>query len=116
MSINYESLNYTDTLNSLLQKRIKLTINGKIVRQGHLVLYKFKNFCIELQFKNTKEGKTRKTEIPIPFCVTSDINGIEFDYRLDTLCGDTNTTDIFRSSIRPTDSKFYNKRLNIEIL
>lgn len=116
MSISYESLDYGDKLNQLLQKKLKLSINGKIVRQGHLVLYSFKNYCIEMYFKNKTESKLRKTEIPIPFDITLTKQGMIFDYRLISLYNDTDVVSEFKESIQHTENKFFNNKLKVEIL
>ena len=115
MTIDYESLNYDAMLNTLLQKKVKLSINGKIVRQGHLVLYSFKNYCIEMYFKNKSETKLRKTDIPIPFNIYKDKKRIIFDYSLLSLHSDADVVDTFRKQIGPTDNKFFNNKLLIEI-
>lgn len=115
MTIDYESLNYDAMLNTLLQKKVKLSINGKIVRQGHLVLYSFKNYCIEMYFKNKSETKLRKTDIPIPFDIYKEKDRIVFDYRLLTLHNDEESISIFKKQVGPTDNKFFNNKLLVEI-
>ena len=113
MTISYETLNYDKYLTLLLQRNIKLTINSKIVRQGQLVLYSYKNFHIELYFKNKRDGSLRKTEIPIPFDIEykENSNKLYFDYRLSSLC-----LAHIEPDISDIDNKFINNKLKVEIL
>jgi hypothetical protein len=70
----------------LLQKKITLEINNKIIKQGKLLIFQQKNFYINFIFEKTS-NKVEKIEIPIPYDIENyyDENLIYFDYRLKSL-------------------------------
>jgi hypothetical protein len=104
----YETLKYDHFLKKILQKKIILVLDGKIIKSGELLLYSYKNFSIQFLFRNTKTGKPRKTEIPIPFRVeNTNSKDLLFSYELDTICSDS---DLYK-----TTNKFFNKNLIIKI-
>jgi len=107
----YETLNYDEHLKGLLQKKIKLILDDRVLRQGQLVLYGFKNFSIQLFFKANKTDKLRKTEIPIPFSIEKKDSNLILDY---------NPSKLFPKGVKlPEDlsksqDKFLFKKLTIE--
>lgn len=110
----YETLEYEKYLKGFLQKQIKLVLKGRVIRQGHLVLYGFKNFSIQLFFKALNDNKIRKTEIPIPFSIKKDGNTIVCDYNINKLFphGGKPLEEIYKNT---DHNKFLNHTLTIEI-
>lgn len=104
----YETLKYDRYLKKMLQKNITMLLNEKIIKSGNLILYSYKNFSIQLIFKNPKTGKNRKTEIPIPFNIKKiNENDLIFSYMLDNIDADATKYN--------TNNKFFNKNLIIKI-
>jgi len=105
-----------DLLKSLLQKNLKFGIKNKIIRKGKLILFKQNNYHIELSLQ-TKENNMKIFEIPIPFSFEEwkDDNLIYFDYRLLTLAHNKNDFYQFLKKLEPTNNKFYDNILEIQI-
>lgn len=106
----YETLEYDDYLTPFLQKNVKIILNDRVIRQGQLVLYKYKNYLIQLFFKTNNNSKLRKTELPIPFKIIEKDNKLIFSYYPE---------DLFPRSFKLPDTKnsknkFLNNRLTIE--
>lgn len=113
--ITYDNLQYDQYFKELLQRDIKLLLNSKVIRQGRLMLYSFKNFNIELYFKTNKSNnQTRKTDIPIPFAIHSQDDIIILDYSLESLFPNMKAEDI-KPDLPNTDSKFFNSKVKIKI-
>ena len=109
MSDLHETLNYDRYLKQYLQKNIKIVLNHRVIRQGQLILYGFKNYQIQLFFK-TNNDKLRKTEIPLPFNVEEKDEKLFLSYK---------PRDLFPGSIDLPDTKnsknkFLNNILSIE--
>ena len=107
----YETLKYDEYLKSLLQKNISLSVDGKILRKGYLLLYSYKNFSIQFLFKTENSKKPRKTEIPIPFEITTSPNNkhLLFRYNTDIITEDKVTI------CASTDNKYLNNTITIRI-
>ena len=115
--MTYESLEYSQYLTPLLQHKIRMTTKGKVIRQGQLILYSFRNFTLELYFKSSPTSESvRKTEIPIPFDISKKDNIIELDYSLQILCPWMDPFEIKQCLPGSHESKFFNSKVNIEII
>ena len=113
----YDTLEYNEYFNRILQKQIRLKLCDKVIRQGSFVLYGYKNFQIEMYFKSNKDTKLRKTEIPIPFKISPqryNPNTLILSYTLDSLIPE----DIMLKTIlnKPSSNKFFNNNLYIEVM
>jgi len=115
-------MSITDTelekvLMGLLQKDIKLLIDGKLFRKGKLLLFRQNNYCLELTIRKNNID-IKKFEVPIPFAIENwdDDGVIYFDYRIATLAHkDKVVLDMIKKLPTNGQSKFYDKILEIEI-
>jgi len=108
---------YETTLKYLLQKDIKFNLNGKSYKKGKLILFKQRNYHLELTLQ--KNNNTKKIEIPIPYNIEmwADDNLVYFDYRLTTLSkGDKELYNLITKMVQQSYSKFYDSILELEIL
>jgi hypothetical protein len=108
--------NIEDTLTNLLQQRIALEIDGKVIKTGKLILFTSKYFFISLTIETLKKSK-EKVEIPIPYSIEvhNEDKLIYFDYRLSTLTKTSASAKKIIEKMSSSKNKFYNKILIIEI-
>lgn len=108
--------NIEDTLTNLLQQKITLEIDGKVIKTGKLILFTSKYFFISLTIETLKKSK-EKVEIPIPFNIEvhEEDKLIYFDYRLNTLTKTNTPAKEILEKMSVSKNKFYNKILIIEI-
>ena len=71
-------------LNEALQKDVRFTLNGKILREGRLMLYNIKDFYITFTIM-TKKDIVKTYEIPIPFKITKYGQNVNLSYVQDHL-------------------------------
>ena len=106
-----------DFLMNLLQKNINLYLNNKVYRHGKVLLFKHKNYFIELILQT--ENKDKRVEIPIPFNIEhySEENLTYFDYRLKTVAENNEElyNQILKNSKR-SKSKYLDRILEIEVI
>jgi len=105
-----------ELLKYLLQKYVSLFLNNKLYRSGKVILFKHKNYFIELILQN--ESKEKRVEIPIPFLIENhkEENLLFFDYRLKTLA--KNNSDIYNKLLmmsKKCKSRYFNTILEIEV-
>lgn len=108
--------NIENTLTNLLQRRISIEVDGRIIKTGKLILYTTKYFFISLTLETNKKSK-EKVEIPIPFDVEvhDEDRLIYFDYRNTSLVKTNDEARQILENITGVKNKFYNKILIIEI-
>ena len=78
-----------ESLKSALQREFILhnKQTGKSLRKGKFLLYTVKEFYMVLIFTNNKhEQKTYN--MPLPYDIHHNDDGVEFDYTIETLCFD----------------------------
>ena len=116
MTINDTELE--NILKYLLQKNLKLSIKNKQYRKGKLILFKQKNYHIEITIKKN-EDDIKRFEIPIPFNIEiwKEDGLIYFDYRLITLA---NNDKVIYNELKKLESdkakhRFYDQILEIQI-
>ena len=95
----------------LLRDVVFLLENGKTLKKGKLVLFKFKEFHFVFTIKNHK-NETRVYEIPYPFSWKRYDNSLKFSYSLEDLTG-TNRDLYYKIRVLNNDTKdkFYDSSL-----
>ena len=98
-----------DYFDSILQRDIDITCDGKTVRKGTFILYTVKDYIITIILKTPTCNKSY--DIFYPFDVTSDDNIITLDYSIERLTSKKVVTPI----VTPlTGNKFLNRKLKFE--
>jgi hypothetical protein len=101
-------------LKGILQKTIALTIRGKTLKRGRLVIFGYVGNYVVFDLLNGV--KKERVEVPMPFALDIKDSTIIFDYRFVTLAdGDMETLGLLKSQKPVKDSKFYDTMLNIEV-
>lgn len=67
-------------LKNLLQRDIRFEVNGKIIREGKLVLYNIKDFYLSFTLR-TEKHPSKIYEIPCPYYIDSNGNDLLLDYK-----------------------------------
>jgi hypothetical protein len=104
------------TLNQLLQRSLSFSVNGKIVKQGKLILFSIKDYHITFFIR--VNGTQKKYEIPYPFSVKNSKTkhgkySVVFDYTAETLA-QINGDLLFKlKNISSKPSKLFNNKLTI---
>jgi hypothetical protein len=101
--------NIETELNNFLLRDIAFILdNGKILRKGKLILFRFKEFHFNFTLKNDK-GDHKIYEIPYPFNYKANRDSIEFSYEFNdfTLID----SDLFYK-VKTTNNKTANKLYN----
>ena len=71
----------------LLRDVVFLLSNGKTLKRGQLILFKFKEFHFVFTLRNHK-NETRVYEVPYPFSwERCDVGNLRFSYELEDLTG-----------------------------
>lgn len=101
-------------LKSLLQKHITISVKGKTVKKGQLLIFRPVGCFIRLETLNGI--KREHVEIPFPFETFGTNDNFQFDYRLDTLAdGDEEVLALLRKQVQVKESKFYDRVLTIAV-
>lgn len=100
---------------SIFQKNLRFKINNKILKEGKLILFSFKEFY--LHFKLHVTGNTYKyIELPYPYNYKINSSCILFDYTNTSLSKNNSDVDVLIKLLKRTKhSKFYDNTLIIEI-
>lgn len=103
-------------LKNLLQKSITVTVKGKTVKKGKLIIFRTIGCFVRLEILNGT--KQEHVEMPFPFQVSNNPQSTEyfFDYRLETLAdGDEIMLATLRSQVQIKESKYYDRVLTISV-
>ena len=68
-------------LKDTLQNNVQFIPNGKIIREGTMVIYTVKDYYITFNFINTK-GQEKHYEVPVPFDIVKNKNEIVMSYEV----------------------------------
>ena len=105
-------------LNDFLLRDVAFLLNnGKTLKRGQLILFKFKEFHFVFTLKNQKD-EIRVYEIPYPFSwERTDGSNLKFSYELDELAG-TDKTLYYRIKLldKANCNKFYNTSLVLSVV
>ena len=109
------STNILQNPTSILQKKISIICNNKIIRQGRLLLISQKDFYIT--FTISIKGQTKKYEVPYPFSVEVNPDKIILDYRIDTICSENakHREDVELVSKKFSPNKFFDNTIEINL-
>jgi hypothetical protein len=102
-------------LTSLLQKKITIEIEGKVIKTGKFILFNQKYFYIVFHLYNTSKKKQEKIDIPIPFNIKKEKDKIYFDYKLTTFAQNNKSVLEEIQKIKFAKNKFINKILTIHL-
>lgn len=100
-------------LQHLLQRKLKFTVNGKVLRRGRLIIYRIKDFYITFTLINSR-GEKKHYELPYPFAIRNSANKTELDYTLECLSAG-NKTLFYKLKVltKKKKNKLYDSILNI---
>lgn len=93
---------------SLLQKKVQVVVNGKVIKDGILLLYTIKDYYVTFILKSS-EGIKKYYEFPMPFNIELKDNSFILDYKLETLA--YNNIDLLyqlKTLSQKKSSKIYN--------
>ncbi len=109
------SANILQNSPNILQKKISIICNNKIIRQGRLLLLSQKDFYIT--FTISIKGQTKKYEVPYPFFIEVEPDKITLDYRIDTICSgnEKHRSDVEMVSKKFTPNKFFDNTIEINL-
>lgn len=69
-------------LKDTLQNNVQFILNGKIVREGKMIIYTVKDYYITFNFINLK-GQQKHYEVPVPFIIRKQGNDIIMSYEVE---------------------------------
>jgi len=98
---------------NFLQKDLIFSIDGKIVKEGKLILFSKNDYYIHFTLKTSSDSK-KKYEIPYPFNIKAGDGYIVLNYEIDHLSDGKN--ELFyrlKSLNKRTNAKIYNNRMVI---
>jgi len=101
----------------LLRDVVFLLSNGKTLKKGKLILFKFKEFHFIFTLRNHKD-ETRVYEIPYPYnWERQDAGNLKFSYDLAELAG-TSKTLFYRIKVldKSNCNKFYDSSLVLSVV
>jgi|TARA_R110000803_G_scaffold52398_5_gene107898 hypothetical protein len=101
----------------LLRDVVFLLSNGKTLKKGKLILFKFKEFHFVFTLRNHKD-ETRVYEIPYPYSwERHDAGNLKFSYELEDLAG-TSKTLLYRVKLldKSNCNKFYDSSLVLSVV
>lgn len=101
-----------DSLKSIFQKDIQFKLNEKVLKEGKLILFSFKEFY--LHFKLRVNNSYKNFEIPCPFEYTLETNRFVFDYTNKTFTKNNKNLEFLIKVLKKNKtSKYYNNHLII---
>jgi hypothetical protein len=96
-----------------LQRHIIFSIDGKIIKEGKLMLFNKKDYYLILYIKNNNQEQ-KKYEIPYPFSSRMDNNRLVLDYKLESISNkDVELYYRLASLNQTTNSKFFNTTVSV---
>jgi hypothetical protein len=95
---------YSKTLQDLLQSKIVIRCENKILKSGKLTLFNIKQYFIRFHIENDK--KVNKIfELPYPFNIQINENGVcTLNYKLTSLCNNHQATVINLKTLKQSNS------------
>lgn len=105
---------YDKIFQQLLQSKIAIKINNKVLKTGKLKLFVIKQYFIRLHLENDK-NVIKVLELPYPFNINyKEDRGCTLNYRLTSLCNNQYDTMIMLRGIKPiTPNKMYDSEVEI---
>jgi hypothetical protein len=94
-----------------LQQNVTFSIGPKTVRKGKLMLYNINDYYIRFIIKTNKD-LTKTYEIPYPFKIHKDVDGIHMSYTIDDLCNDNKKkVEFIEEELPESPNKLFNNTL-----
>ena len=95
---------YSKTLQDLLQSKIVIKCENKVLKTGKLTLFNIKQYFIRFHIENDK--KVNKVfELPYPFNMQVNDKGVcTLNYKLSSLCNNHSATVISLRALKQTNS------------
>lgn len=106
---------YDKILQQLLQSKIVVKVNKKVLKTGKLKLFSIKQYFIRLHIENDK-NITKVIELPYPFLMKYDSvsGGCTLNYKLTSICNNqANTMNMLRSIKSNSASRIYDNEVTI---
>jgi len=103
-------------LRNALQKNVIFEVNGKVLREGRLILFNIKDFYITFSIITSKHI-SKTYELPVPFGVERHPNKIVFDYSIDKITKNNSVTKYLIKTVYNKlgkKSKLYDSKLTIK--
>lgn len=103
------------TFVGLLQRRVKVVCENKVVKTGKLLLVSKKNAAICMVITNQRD-EPKNYEIPYPFgySYNEDNISVRLDYTIETLChGKTTNIDEIMAILPVKTGRFLNKIVRV---
>lgn len=116
--MNIEIAQAEHLFNSLLQKEISISLDGKVLKEGKLILFSIKTFYLNFKFKSKLNSeKMPIMELPFPFRVTNKCGSIILSYRIDDFINKNIDMDCALSMCMPQKpSKLLNSEVKIRVI
>lgn len=105
-----------NALRNALQKNVIFEVNGKILREGKLILFNIKDFFITFSIVTSK-NISKTYELPVPFAVEKHPDKIVFDYSIDKITKNNSVTNYLIKTVYNKlgkKSKLYDSKLTIK--
>lgn len=105
---------YSKILQNLLQSKIQIKCENKILKTGKLTLFNIKQYFIRFHIENEK--KINKVyELPYPFFININENGTyTLNYKLTAICNNHNSTVNALKSLKQSNShRIYDNEITI---
>lgn len=100
----------------IFQKKLRFKINNKILKEGKLILFSFKEFYLHFKL-HIANNNYKYIEIPYPFNYRMEQNTIYFDYTNQSLSRNNSEIELLIKLLkRHKHSKFYDNTLIIEVI
>lgn len=101
-----------EDLKNIFQKDIQFKLNNKILKEGKLILFSFKEFY--LHFKLKVNNSYKNFELPCPFNYKIESGKFIFDYTNKTFAKNNKNIDFLIKVLKKSKtSKYYNNYLII---
>lgn len=105
---------YDKIFQQLLQSKIAIKINNRVIKTGKLKLFVIKQYFIRLHLENDK-NVIKVLELPYPFNINyNKEKGCTLNYRLTSLCNNQPDTMTILKNIKPVlPNKMYDNEVEI---
>ena len=107
------SINVEDFFKYFLQRNVVFSLEGKIIKEGNLLLYKKNDYYIILYLKNSNQEQ-KKFEIPYPFSIEKDKGYYVLNYNLS--CISKSDMELYYRLVslnQKSNSRFHNTKIMV---
>ena len=82
-----------------LHRNFRFVCNGKVLKEGKLILFNFNDFYYS--FTLDVSGNKKHFKLPMAFSITSNLSSIRLDYTIKTLCYNIDEFEFSCKMIKP---------------